>query len=67
MKITIEASDPTSYMGKGRGKVVIDTGNDEDTAQEAVLALRRAMIALDYDPQSIDRAITDVVSELSSQ
>lgn len=65
MKITIEASDPTSYMGRAKGSAVVDTGHDAETAREVVEALRRAMLAFGFEQRSVDDAIIDYAHELS--
>jgi hypothetical protein len=65
MKITIEASDPTSYMGKGRGRVVVDTGHDAESAREVAEAMRRSMAAYGFEQSSVDHALIEYAHELS--
>jgi hypothetical protein len=65
MKVTITASDPTSYMGKGKGSATVDTGSDAESAREIVEALRRAMAAYGFEQRTVDMELISYAQELS--
>lgn len=65
MKITIEASEPTSIMGSGKGSVVVDTGHDTENTIEMCEVMRRAMTAWGFDQNSVDQAIIEFADQLN--
>ena len=59
MKITITASDPTSFMGRGRNTVTVDTLHDDDSIEEAIEAVRSALLAAGWMPEKLIEELGD--------
>ena len=64
MKVTIEASDPNSFMGKGHSRVVIDTNNDDVNLSKALETLVSALSAYGFHQNSVEEAIIELGAEL---